>query len=136
MEESRGKEVELATDYVISHTLQSLLESCDLDHLCGFLQSCSKGFPLIATDRSGSHVAETALKSLAMHLLDDESYSLAEKTLNMICKVSRINACLLIGISFSTLCTKGSIDVQTKVCLFLDGYLLSQQVDSCSWMVL
>ncbi|KAG8656567.1 hypothetical protein MANES_04G151100v8 [Manihot esculenta] len=38
-------------------------------------------------DRSGSHVAETALKSLAMHLQDNEAYSTIEETLTMICKV-------------------------------------------------
>ncbi|XP_057505237.1 pumilio homolog 23 [Actinidia eriantha] len=87
LEESRGKEVELATDYVISHTFQTLLEGCDVDHLCEFLQSCAKDFPCIAMDRSGSHVAETALKSLAMHLQDDKSYSLIEETLTIICQV-------------------------------------------------
>ncbi|CAL5439362.1 unnamed protein product [Camellia sinensis] len=87
LEESRGKEVELATDYYISHTMQALLEGCDVDHLCGFLQSCAKDFPHIAMDRSGSHVAETALKSLAMHLQDDETYSLIENTLTTICQV-------------------------------------------------
>ncbi|XP_028088389.1 pumilio homolog 23 isoform X1 [Camellia sinensis] len=87
LEESRGKEVELATDYYISHTMQALLEGCDVDHLCGFLQSCAKDFPHIAMDRSGSHVAETALKSLAMHLQDDETNSLIENTLTTICQV-------------------------------------------------
>ncbi|KAL6996184.1 hypothetical protein U1Q18_006318 [Sarracenia purpurea var. burkii] len=89
LEESKGKEVELATDYVISHTFQTLLEGCDVNHLCGFLESCAKDFPLIAMDRSGSHVAETALKSLAMHLQvqDDETCTLIEDTLSMICKV-------------------------------------------------
>lgn len=87
LEESRGKEVELAIDYYISHTMQALLEGCDVDHLCGFLQSCAKDFPHIAMDRSGSHVAETALKSLAMHLQDDETYSLIENTLTTICQV-------------------------------------------------
>ncbi|KAK2969997.1 hypothetical protein RJ640_008337 [Escallonia rubra] len=86
LEEARGKEVELANDYIISHTLQILLEGCDVDHLCGFLQSCSKGFCSIAMDRSGSHVAETALKSLAMHLQDDENHMLVEETLTTICK--------------------------------------------------
>ena len=73
--------------YYMSHTMQALLEGCDVDHLCGFLQSCAKDFPHIAMDRSGSHVAETALKSLAMHLQDDETYSLIENTLTTICQV-------------------------------------------------
>ncbi|XP_015901153.3 pumilio homolog 23 [Ziziphus jujuba] len=87
LEETRGKEFELATDYIISHTLQSLLENCDVNHLCAFLQSCINDFPLIAMDRSGSHVAETAIRSLAKHLQDMEVYSLVEDTVTMICRV-------------------------------------------------
>ncbi|KAK2652146.1 hypothetical protein Ddye_012002 [Dipteronia dyeriana] len=87
LEETRGKEFELATDYIISHTLQMLLEGCDVDHLCGFLRGCAEVFPAIAMDRSGSHVAESALKSLAMHLQDEQAYSVVEETLTMICKV-------------------------------------------------
>lgn len=87
LEETRGKELELATDYIISHTLQTLLEGCDVDHLCSFLQGCAKVFPAIAMDRSGSHVAETALKSLAMHLQDEHAHSIIEETLKSICKV-------------------------------------------------
>ncbi|KAJ0039168.1 hypothetical protein Pint_21954 [Pistacia integerrima] len=80
LEETRGKEFELATDYIISHTLQTLLEGCDVDHLCGFLRGCAKVFPAIAMDRSGSHVVETALKSLAVHLQDEQNYSVVEET--------------------------------------------------------
>lgn len=90
LEESRGKEVELATDYIISHTFQTLLEGCDVNHLCEFLRSCAKDFPYVAMDRSGSHVAETALKSLAYHLdhlQDDKAFSDIEETLTMICQV-------------------------------------------------
>ncbi|KAI3426642.1 uncharacterized protein J3R85_009844 [Psidium guajava] len=87
LEETRDKEYELATDYIISHILQSLLEGCDVDHVCGFLQSCSRDFPHIAMDRSGSHVAETALRSIATHLQDEETYSAILETLTMICKV-------------------------------------------------
>lgn len=87
LEETRGKEAELATDYIISHTLQTLLEGCSLDHLCTFLQSCAKNFSHIAADRSGSHVVETALKSLSFHLQDNENHSLIEHALKKICKV-------------------------------------------------
>lgn len=87
LEETRGKEFELATDYIISHTLQSLLEACDVDSLCSFLQSCAKDIPFIARDRSGSHVAETAIKSLAAHLENHEALPLIEKALTVICKV-------------------------------------------------
>ncbi|XP_021295000.1 pumilio homolog 23 isoform X1 [Herrania umbratica] len=91
LEEARGKELELATDYIISHTLQTLLEGCDVDHLCSFLKGCANVFPAIAMDRSGSHVAETALKSLARHVQDTEDYTIIEETLKMICKVIVVN---------------------------------------------
>ncbi|KAK4269006.1 hypothetical protein QN277_022216 [Acacia crassicarpa] len=92
LEETRGKEFELATDYIISHTLQSLLEACDVDNLCSFLQSCAKDFPFIAMDRSGSHVAETAIKSLAAHLENHEALPLIEEVLTVICKVVAANS--------------------------------------------
>ncbi|KAK9281800.1 hypothetical protein L1049_004706 [Liquidambar formosana] len=91
LEEARGKELELATDYFISHTLQTLLEGCDVDQLCGFLRSCAKEFPYIAMDRSGSHVAETALKSLVSHLQDQEALSVIEETLTKICQAIVVN---------------------------------------------
>ncbi|XP_047341945.1 pumilio homolog 23 [Impatiens glandulifera] len=86
LDESRGKEVELATDYILSHTLQSLMENSDLNQICGFLQSCAKDFPLISMDKSGSHVAEEAFKSLARHLEEEENRPLLEKTLAMLCQ--------------------------------------------------
>lgn len=91
LEESRGKEVELATDKIISHTIETLLEGCDANHLCEFLRSCAEDFPSIAMDQAGSHVAETSLKSLAHHvdhLQDDKAFSEIEETLAIICKVS------------------------------------------------
>ncbi|KAL0341783.1 UNVERIFIED_CONTAM: Pumilio23 [Sesamum calycinum] len=42
-------------------------------------------------DRSGSHVAETALKSLARHLEDDENHSLIEETLSTLCQAIVVN---------------------------------------------
>lgn len=87
LEETRGKEVELATDMIISHTLQILLEGCDLEQLCGFLQNCSKEFPSIAMDKFGSHVAETALNTLTKHLQDEGSISMIEDTLTKLCQV-------------------------------------------------
>lgn len=86
LEESRGKEVELSTDYIISHTMQILLDGCDTDHLCGFLRSCTKNFARISTDRCGSHVAETALSSLFRHLDNEDFYSLIKDTLTLICQ--------------------------------------------------
>lgn len=87
LEETRGKEVELATDMIISHTLQNLLSDCDLDRLCGFLRNSSKGFVSIATDKFGSHVAETAFRSLARHLGEEGSYSYVDETLSKLCQV-------------------------------------------------
>ncbi|KAI3455681.1 hypothetical protein Pfo_012344 [Paulownia fortunei] len=91
LEEARGKEIELATDYIISHTMQTLLDGCSVDHLCAFLQSCAKRFSHVSMDRSGSHVAETALKSLARHLADDENLSLIEETLSALCQAIVVN---------------------------------------------
>lgn len=87
LEETRGKEIELATDMIISRTLQCLLEGCDLEHLCSFLLNSAEDFPFMAVDKFGSHVAETALKSLAIHLQEDRSYSMVEETLHKICQV-------------------------------------------------
>ncbi|KAL6137343.1 hypothetical protein ACLB2K_062635 [Fragaria x ananassa] len=87
LEETRGKEMELATDYIISHTLQTLVEGCDVDCLCAFLRGCAKNFPLIAMDKSGSHVAESAIKALSRHLQESDAYAVIEDTLNTICKV-------------------------------------------------
>ncbi|XP_022724836.1 pumilio homolog 23-like isoform X4 [Durio zibethinus] len=91
LEEARGKEFELATDYIISHTLQTLLDGCDVDNLCSFLRGCSNVFPAISMDRSGSHVAETALKSLARHVQDTEAYNVIEETLRMMCEMIVVN---------------------------------------------
>ncbi|KAG5228887.1 pumilio [Salix suchowensis] len=73
IEEARGKEFELVTDYYINHYLPNLTS---------FMV-----FPLISMNRSGSHAAETALKSLAMHLQYDEACFAIEETLTGICKV-------------------------------------------------
>ncbi|XP_050285105.1 pumilio homolog 23 isoform X2 [Quercus robur] len=111
LEETRGKELEVATDYIISHTLQTLLEGCDVDHLCGFLRSCAKDFPYIAMDRSGSHVAETAIKSLAKHLQDNDAYSVIEETLTILCKVVVANPVDLMR------CCYGSHVLRSLLCL-------------------
>ncbi|WVZ58732.1 hypothetical protein U9M48_008972 [Paspalum notatum var. saurae] len=86
MQKTRRKELELATDAVISHTLQVLVEGCELEQLCTFLRNCIESFPVIAMDKNGSHVAEAALKSLATHLEDEISRVMIEEILNKICK--------------------------------------------------
>uniref|UniRef100_A0A0D9XJ87 PUM-HD domain-containing protein n=1 Tax=Leersia perrieri TaxID=77586 RepID=A0A0D9XJ87_9ORYZ len=87
LEETKGKELELATDGPISHTLQVLVEGCELEQLCMFLHNFIESFPIIAVDKFGSHVAEAALKSLATHLEDEASRGIIEDLLNRICKV-------------------------------------------------
>lgn len=87
LEETRGREYEIATDYIVSHVLQTLLEGCELDQLCSFVRNSAAVFPAIAMDRSGSHVAESALKSLTTHLDNTDAYSVIEEALNSICKV-------------------------------------------------
>ncbi|KAM3375054.1 hypothetical protein P3S68_013768 [Capsicum galapagoense] len=112
LEETRGKEAELATDYIISHTLQTLLEGCSLDHLCSFLKSCAKNFCHFAADRSGSHVVETALKSVSFHLQDNENHSLIEKALKKICKAIVVNP-------VDIMCScHGSHVLRSLLCLF------------------
>ncbi|KAI3902666.1 hypothetical protein MKW92_050907 [Papaver armeniacum] len=77
-EETRGKELELSTDYIISHNLQPLLEGADSNYVDSFkiLRKCN-----------GSHVAETAFKALALHLQDNDMYPIIEETLTKICQV-------------------------------------------------
>ena len=87
LEETRGKGLELATDAVISHTLQVLVEGCELEQLCMFLRNCVGSFPVIAMDKFGSHMAEAALKSLATHLEDEASRAMIKEILNKICMV-------------------------------------------------
>lgn len=128
LEESRGIEVELATDHIISRTMQMLLDGCDADHLCGFLRSCSKDFVSIAMDRSGSHVAETALNSLANHLQDEDFYNLIKDTLSLICQV--VFRCLFLYLlpSFcfmSTLFQIGSLTLVSLCFCLLTGIILS-----------
>lgn len=88
LEETRGKEFEIATDYILSHTLETILQGSDVDSLCAFLKTCANDFPSIATDQSGSHVAQTAINSLALHLQDP----LVEDALTIICKVIAANS--------------------------------------------
>ncbi|TKY61158.1 Pumilio-like 23 [Spatholobus suberectus] len=126
LEEIRGKEFEIATDYILSHTLESMLQGCDVDHLCDFLRTSANDFPAMAMDRSGSHVAETAINSLADHLQHEEVCPLVEDALTMICKVIAAN-------SVDVMCNcYGSHVLRTLLCLCrgvpLDksGYYLSK----------
>ncbi|KAF8779815.1 hypothetical protein HU200_002077 [Digitaria exilis] len=111
LEETRGKELELATDAVISHTLQVLVQGCDLEQLCTFLRNCIGSFPVIAMDKNGSHVAEAALKSLATHLQDETSRTMIEEILNKICKVIAADAANVMSSCY------GSHVLRTMLCL-------------------
>ncbi|CAJ2631224.1 unnamed protein product [Trifolium pratense] len=111
LEETKGKEFEIATDYILSHTLETILQGCDVDNLCSFLQSSAKQFPFIAMDRSGSHVAQTAINSLAYHLQHDDVRPLVEEALTVICKVIAAN-------SVDVMCNcYGSHVLRTLICL-------------------
>lgn len=111
LEETRGKELELATDAVISHTLQVLVEGCELEQVCTFLRNCIGSFPVIAMDKNGSHVAEAALKSLATHLEDQASRTMIEEILNKICKVIAADAANVMSSCY------GSHVLRTLLCL-------------------
>ncbi|KAL6661867.1 hypothetical protein ACP70R_001251 [Stipagrostis hirtigluma subsp. patula] len=111
LEETKGKELELATDAVISHTLQVLVEGCELEQLCTFLRNCIESFPVIAMDKFGSHVAEAALKSLATHLEDETSRAIIEEILNKICKVIAADAANVMSSCY------GSHVLRTLLCL-------------------
>ena len=113
LEETKGKEFEIATDYILSHTLETILQGCDVDNLCAFLHSSANQFPFIAMDRSGSHVAQTAINSLASHLQYDEqhTHSLVEEALTLICNVIAAN-------SLDVMCNcYGSHVLRTLLCL-------------------
>uniref|UniRef100_A0ACD5WV78 Uncharacterized protein n=1 Tax=Avena sativa TaxID=4498 RepID=A0ACD5WV78_AVESA len=111
LEETKGKELELVTDGVISHTLQILVEGCELEPLCMFLRNCIQSFPIIAIDKFGSHVAEAAIRSLATHLEDETSRVIVEEILNKICKVIAAD-------STNVMCScYGSHVLRTLLCL-------------------
>lgn len=127
LEETKGKEFEISTDYILSHTLETILQGSDVESLCSFLHSSAKHFPFIAMDRSGSHVAQTAINSLASHLqYDPQLHPLVEEALTVICKVIAAN-------SVDVMCDcYGSHVLRTLLCLLkgvpLDksGYYLSK----------
>uniref|UniRef100_A0A0D3HD75 PUM-HD domain-containing protein n=1 Tax=Oryza barthii TaxID=65489 RepID=A0A0D3HD75_9ORYZ len=111
LEETKGKELELATDGPISHTLQVLVEGCELEQLCVFLHNSIESFHIIAVDKFGSHVAEAALKSLATHLEDESSRGIIEDILIRICKVIAGDAANVMSSCY------GSHVLRTLLCL-------------------
>ncbi|KAG8091335.1 hypothetical protein GUJ93_ZPchr0012g20525 [Zizania palustris] len=111
LEETKGKELELATDGAISHTLQVLVEGCELEQLCVFLHNSIESFPTVAIDKFGSHVAEAALRSLATHLEDETSRVIIKNILNKICKVIATDAANVMSSCY------GSHVLRTLLCL-------------------
>lgn len=111
LEETKGKELELSTDGPISHTLQILVEGCELEQLCVFLHNSIESFHIIAVDKFGSHVAEAALKSLATHLEDEASRGIIEDILIRICKVIAGDAANVMSSCY------GSHVLRTLLCL-------------------
>ncbi|CAA6659278.1 unnamed protein product [Spirodela intermedia] len=111
LEETRGEELGLATDVVLSHTLQILLEGCDFGALCRFLLSSADVFSHIATDKCGSHVAETALKSLFAHLEDPDARSAIEDTLRKICEAVVVDSASVMSSPY------GSHVLRSLICL-------------------
>ncbi|ONK65403.1 uncharacterized protein A4U43_C07F36740 [Asparagus officinalis] len=140
LEESRGKEVELATDMIISHTLQILVEGCDLEQLCAFLRSCAKDFPSIAMDKFGSHVAEAALSSLAKHLQDEGSISMIEDTLNKLCQMVVTDTIRIMCCSYGShvlrsllcLCKGVPVDISKEFHVTKPSAILSERLNFAS----
>lgn len=92
LEKLRGREVQLSTDYFISSDMKTILGSCSLDHLCAFLRRCANNFSYISSHITGSLVAVAALQSLVTHIQDDdESYSLIEGTLSVLCRAIMVS---------------------------------------------
>ncbi|CAM6110445.1 unnamed protein product [Calypogeia fissa] len=79
LEESTGKELQLACDPSCGRGLQTLLLSCDVSHNVQFLSRCGAVAFDMSVDPSASHILESALKSLARALLNEnvqgEEYS-------------------------------------------------------------
>lgn len=138
LEETRGKELELATDGVISHTLQVLVEGCELEQLCMFLRNCIESFPVIAMDKFGSHVVEAALKSLATHLEDETSRAIIEDILNKICKVIFFSPngccyvhCVAIELTFELLLQVIAADAANVMCSCYGSHVLRTLLCLC-----
>lgn len=125
LEKLRGREVQLSTDYFISSDMKTILGSCSLDHLRAFLRRCANNFSHISSHITGSLVAVAALQSLVTHIQDDdESYSLIEGTLSVLCRAIMVSP-------VDILCNfYGSHVIRTILCLckgldIVDSFKLS-----------
>lgn len=91
LEETHGKELELACEKSCSRVLEMLVLSSDATQVASFLHRTSPFFPSISIDAAGSHVAEALLKSAAalLHDYDREAtwFRTLNQALNLICQV-------------------------------------------------
>ncbi|KAG0588969.1 hypothetical protein KC19_2G281800 [Ceratodon purpureus] len=91
LDESRGKELQLACNPACGRVLEVLLSGCDTLNAALFLERCTEVFGSMSLDPGGSHVAEAALKALAYALQgsnvrSQEWYPAVERTLSRICE--------------------------------------------------
>ncbi|KAK7397498.1 hypothetical protein VNO78_18673 [Psophocarpus tetragonolobus] len=126
LEETKGKEFEIATDYILSHTLETILQGSDVQHLCHFLLTSANHFPFIAMDRSGSHVAQTALNSFAPHLHHHHLRPLLLQALTLLCKVIAPNSVDMASNCYASHVLRTLLCLCRGVPLDKSGYYLSK----------
>ncbi|KAI5071007.1 hypothetical protein GOP47_0013258 [Adiantum capillus-veneris] len=91
LEETHGKECELACEKSCSRVLEMLVLSSDSTQVASFLHRLSPSFLLVSTDAAGSHVAEALLKSASviLHEHDTEAawFKTFDQAFTIICQV-------------------------------------------------
>lgn len=89
LDETRGKELQLACHSYCGRVLETLFMNCETMHAALFLERCTDLFVSMALDPGGSHVAEAALKAIAYALQgsnvrNQEWYPVVERFLSKI----------------------------------------------------
>eukprot|EP00250_Pteridium_aquilinum_P019647 c24513_g1_i1 orf=620-2746(-) len=91
LEETQGKECELACEKSCSRVLEMLISSSNATQIASFLHRLSPSFVLVSNDAAGSHVVEVLLKAAATVLHDHNVEATWFKTLNqaliLVCQV-------------------------------------------------
>lgn len=91
LEETLGKECELACEKSCSRVLEMLILSSNAAQIASLLHRLSPSFSLVSNDAAGSHVVEALLKAAALVLRDADAEAAWFKTLNqaftLICQV-------------------------------------------------
>ncbi|MCO5573009.1 hypothetical protein L7F22_026773 [Adiantum nelumboides] len=82
LEETHGKECELACEKSCSRVLEMLVRFSDSTQIASFLHRLSPTFLFVSTDAAGSHVAEALLKSAAAILREHNPEAAWFKTLD------------------------------------------------------